>query len=187
MNILLIVIFISILFIYYKFPYPTKVDDKKHYDVACVLGCPTNADGSLSTFQKKRMDCAIKLYHAKITKKILISGSNVQNEYYEANTMATYARTCKVKEEDLILEFKARNTYENLKYAKQIYEEAKMTSLIVITSPFHMRRANFFVHKFFQNYAMATYPEHPTIKELIEEYFRMWNTLYYEVKLKHKK
>lgn len=130
------------------------------------------------------METAINLYHKHCVHHLLISGSCVQNTYVEAEKMAAYALTQKIPKQALVLETKARNTYENLKYAKCICDENQWENIIVITSPSHMRRAAFFVHKFFRNYVMDTYREHSSIRVRMDEYFRMWNTLYYERKLR---
>ena len=184
--ILILLICLNI-YLFYHFPNPKKPLQHKQYDVAIVLGCPTNQDGSISSFQKERMDKAIYLYQQKSVKTVLISGSNVQNEYYEAQTMAAYAIENHVSKEDILLETKARNTFENMKYAKAICDEKNMQAIIVITSPFHVRRAYFFVRKFFNNACMDAANTKITWRQKIDEYYRMWNTLYYEHKLKHKK
>ena len=184
---LLIIIICLNIYLYYHFPDPPKIDYTRSYDTALVLGCPCHQDGSLSSFQKERMDCAIRLYQLHIVKTILISGSNVQNKYYEAETMAAYARQQQIPKDAIIIEKQARNTYENLKYAKMIYDEKNMHSIVVITSLFHVRRAYFFVRKFFDGAYMDSFATHVTWKQKLDEYYRLWNTLYYEHKLKNKK
>lgn len=184
---LLILVLLLNIYLFYHFPEPRKPKQHHLYDTVLVLGCPTNADGSLSKFQKERMDTAIRLYQQQMVKTMIISGSNVQNNYYEAETMAAYALEHQVPKNAIILETKARNTFDNLKYAKEIYQAKHMTSIIVVTSPFHVRRAYFFVRKFFDEACMDASNTAITWRQKIDEYYRMWNTLYYEQKLKHKK
>ena len=181
---IILFVLLANLYLYHHFPKPKHPLQDISYDVAIVLGYPCNADGSLSTVQKKRMETAINLYHKHCVHHLLISGSCVQNTYIEAEKMAAYALTQKIPKQAIVLETKARNTYENLKYAKCNCDENQWENIIVITSPSHMRRAAFFVHKFFRNYVMDTYREHSSIRVRMDEYFRMWNTLYYERKLR---
>lgn len=175
------------LYLYHQFPYPKHIDAFTCYDAAIVLGCPCQEDGTISPLQKKRMDIAIQLYRNKRVKTLLISGSNVQNTYIEAEVMAAYAYTKGVSKQAVLLETQARNTFENLKYAKLLCEQHQLQNILVITSPAHIRRAAFFVRKFFTRFAMTSYTQPPHFKDLAEEYFRMWNTLYYEIKLHHRK
>mgnify|MGYP002251024095 FL=1 len=148
---IILFVLLANLYLYHHFPKPKHPLQDISYDVAIVLGYPCNADGSLSTVQKKRMETAINLYHKHCVHHLLISGSCVQNTYVEAEKMAAYALTQKIPKQVLVLETKARNTYENLKYAKCICDENQWENIIVITSPSHMRRAAFFVHKFCRN------------------------------------
>ena len=185
MFLFIFILFASIL-LYVIFPLPPKPKNEQ-YDTVIVLGYPSNKNGSISDIQKKRMDVAIHLYRTNITKTILVSGSSAHNEFLESETMANYALEQKVPKNDIILESKARNTYENLKYAKIICKNRNYNHVIVVTSPFHVRRASFFVKKFFSNYVMDTYQERITLKEHIDEYFRMWNTLFFEFKYRNKK
>lgn len=181
---ILIFILIANLILRYYFPPIQKPQNHKHYEIAIVLGSPANDDGSLSRIQKTRADAAIQLYRNRKVNKILLSGSNVTNAYVEAKVMAAYVIGKGIPEADIYLETKARNTFENLKFSKNICEQMHIKNVIVVTSRFHARRAQFMVKKFFSNFAMEKTKEREKIKHYIMEYFRMWNSLYYEIKLK---
>lgn len=175
-----------LLFTYY---FPAVKQPKKGdvYDVAIVLGCPSKEDGCISRMQKSRIHAAIQLYEQHIVDTILISGGSVRNAYTEADIMAAYASTCGIPAHALLLERQAQNTFENLHYAKALCEQHHFTRVVVVTSCFHARRASFMVRKYFDDYAMQKTTEKEKCKHYILEYFRMWNTLYYEVKLRKKK
>ena len=181
--IILFIVFVLNVYLFYHFPYPNK-PSRKRYDTALVLGCPCQSDGSLTDAQIDRMNVAISLYRRNWISSMIISGSNVQNDYYESEEMAAYAIDQGIPEHAIIIEKKARNTYENLKYAKDICTQQNFSSIIVITSPFHVRRANFFVRKFFQDAPMRCSNNPITFRQHVDEYVRMWNTLYFEWKLK---
>lgn len=91
MWIILAFIIIANLILRHYFPPIQKPQTNINYEVAIVLGSPTKDNGSLSRMQKTRVDAAIRLYQNKKVKKILISGSNVVNDYVEAEVMAAYA------------------------------------------------------------------------------------------------
>ncbi len=97
-SILLVCIYI------YFFPFIPK--QKKHYTYALLLGCPAHDDGTMSSSQIKRCNLAIDMYKKGLYGTLIISGSNVKNEYVEAEVMNTYIR--KRVEIPTILETHAR-------------------------------------------------------------------------------
>ena len=177
--IIIIIIFMQI-FLFYHFPKYPKLAKNQQYDCAIVLGYPSNDDGSISLLLKERMDHAIALYHSKIIKKMIVSGAGVKNNFKEADIMKQYAIANNVDINDIILEDQARNTFDNLRLSKQIINKHKWGSVVVITNHFHLLRASYFVSKFFDNYAMSSLNKINAFHLYILEYFRMWNSLYYE-------
>lgn len=180
--IILILLILAHLVLWHYFPAPKRIDVTRCYDVGIVLGSPTREDGCLSRMQKSRMDAAIALYKEGRIAHILISGGSVRNAYAEADVMGAYAQKF-VPETDIIVEDQARNTFENLKFAKAICDQKHWSSVIVITSCFHARRADYMVRKFFHDYAMGKTSEKEKRKHYLWEYFRMWNSLFYEIRL----
>lgn len=172
--------------ILYFFPTPPKMKPTIIYDVCIVLGCPTKDDGSISRMQKSRMDKAIALYREGKVRHLLISGAGVRNHFVEADVMSDYACCCGVDVSDILKEKNARNTYDNLRYAKILCKEHGYQHIVVVSSCFHIRRSAFFVRKFFDEFAMCPSDDKEKLKHYIAEYFRMWNTLYFEIKLKLK-
>ncbi|WP_455791657.1 YdcF family protein [Amedibacillus sp. YH-ame10] len=148
-----------------------------HYDACIILGSPASKDGTCSRMQRSRMDRAIELYKAKKVTTLIISGGCVCNSYSEASVMKSYAVSKGIDEANIILEEQARNTYENLLYSKELCKHYNLHTVIVVTSNFHVRRASFFVHKFFEDYSMAGTRKREKIRHYISEYFRTWNTL----------
>ena len=175
------------LILYHYFPTPPKPQSDRVYDVAIVLGSPAEEDGSLSRVQKTRMDAAITLYKEKRVRCILISGGSVRNTYTEADIMAAYAIRCSIPSAALLLERQAKNTYENLLYAKTLCDAHAWKHVIVVTSCFHVRRASYMVRKFFDDYVMQKTAEKEKCRHYITEYFRMWNSLRCELMLYRKR
>ena len=81
---LCILIILASIYIYF-FPFIPK--RKKHYTYALLLGCPAHNDGTMSSSQIKRCHLAIDTYKKGLYDTLIISGSNVKNEYVEAQVM----------------------------------------------------------------------------------------------------
>lgn len=184
--VLLIIFLLLHIPLFLNFPKPPLMDHDP-YDVCIVLGCPAREDGKPSRMQRSRMNKAIQLYLEHHVHTIMISGAGVRNHYIEADIMSSYAIAKGIPEKDIILEKKALNTYDNLRLAKNICEQNGYHRSIIVTSRFHIRRSNFFVKKFFTNYAMCPTDDKEKLKHYLAEYIRMWNTLRIEMKLKYKK
>jgi len=178
---LLIILILFILAVPYLFTYkPKSYCLQEPPDFILVLGCPTDENGSLSQKQKERLDACCrdaKKYHCD---HIVISGGAVHNRYTEAVVMADALKAllphCRID-----TECQARNTFQNIKFTK---EQFGKTHILVITSPAHYRRAYFFVRKFYPQAAMGTVIAKDPLKEYIKEYFRLWNALYWEIRLR---
>lgn len=183
---LILIIFLLIINIYLFSAFPKACKQENIiYDTCIVLGCPTNDDGTLSISQTRRMKKAVHLYQQGTVKTLLLSGGAVKNEYVEATVMAHYALQNGVAEEDIFLEKEAKNTYDNLCFCSHLCKQHSFEHILVVTSRFHVRRSNFFVKKFFQQYAIVGYDEKDRWFCYVMEYVRMWNTLRYEWKLRH--
>ncbi len=151
---------------------------KNHFDAMLILGCPTKDDGTLSPAQNKRLAAAITHLNRHSISFIIISGAAVKNADVEAEVMKA-ALQKKGVIVPILLETKARNTYQNFLYTKEQFGDL---NLLVITGSSHRRRAYFFARKFF-GHSMMGQAKRDSWQEYIKEYFRMWNTLYWEGKL----
>ena len=141
---LCILIILACIYIYF-FPFIPK--RKKHYTYALLLGCPAHDDGTMSSSQIKRCNLAIQMYEQNLYDTLIISGSNVKNEYVEAQVMHDYIQN-KVNI-PIVLETNARNTFENFKYSKEIIQNE---DVIILTSQTHAKRACAIAKQFFSDY-----------------------------------
>ena len=146
-----ILIFLVCIYIYF-FPCITK--RKKQYTYALLLGCPAHDDGTMSSSQIKRCNLAIDMYKKGLYGTLIISGSNVKNEYVEAEVMNTYIR--KRVEIPTILETHARNTFENFKLSKEYIQEQ---DVLILTSQTHAKRACAIAKQFFSDYGCAWFKD----------------------------
>lgn len=172
--IILVILFLPYL-IFRKGPHPRP---GRHYDAMLILGCPTHDDGTLSTAQRRRLALAEEYLAKQMVSFVIISGAAVKNEYVEAAAMKSVLQK-KGMTTPIFTEVQARNTFQNFRNAKAQFGEL---SLLVITGSAHRRRSYFFARKFYTQAVMGQ-AKHDSWSEYIKEYFRMWNALYWEVKL----
>jgi uncharacterized SAM-binding protein YcdF (DUF218 family) len=88
---------------------------------------------------------AAELYRLGFAHKIILSGCGSS-----ARQMAKRAIQAGVRAEDIILEEKAESTYENAVFSRNIMIQKQYRSAIVITSPYHMRRAKLVFDRVFK-------------------------------------
>lgn len=141
--------------VYEKFLPPIRKPDRKHYPYGLVLGCAAHDDGTPTRAQLGRCELAIEAWRKGDYDTLIISGSNVKNQYVEAQIMKELIHNI---EPDLPIytEEKARNTWENLKYTRQMIGDAPLE---VITGALHARRASAITKNFFSDYAVIGYPD----------------------------
>ena len=137
--------------------------------VIVVLGHPADEHGNPAPILKSRLDKAISLYKSGEANKIIVTGAAVYNQFVEAEVMAVYCISNNIPAEDIIMEPRARNTYENARMVKAIMIENGLSSAIVVTSAFHKKRAERFFRKAIPNVVVQVcpYPENfPYTKKL---------------------
>lgn len=112
-----------------------------NYDIALVLGC------SVTEVMMKRADEAILLYERGIVKKLFLTGGvgflSMNRNNSEANVMKKYMVSKGVPVEDIFVEDRSRDTYENMKNSLEEIEKqcGKDGEIILVTSDFHEKRA----------------------------------------------
>lgn len=111
-------------------------------DVLVVLGHPANADGSPSAAMSEEVALAAALYRAGLARALLFTGGAVYNEHVEAQVMAALAVQLGIPAAAITAETRARDTVENAHYCRQIMQAAGWQDAIVITTPYHVRRAS---------------------------------------------
>lgn len=108
--------------------------------VALVLGAGLNRDGSPGVVLRDRVQTASELYFSGKVDKILMSGDNTTAYYNEPGAMKQFALSLGIPEDDIILDFAGRRTYDSCYRAKAIFG---VDRLIVVTQAFHLPRALF--------------------------------------------
>lgn len=113
--------------------------------VALVLGAGLNRDGTAGVVLQDRVEAAADLYFAGKVQKLLMSGDNSTEYYDEPGAMKAHALSLGVPEDDIVLDFAGRRTYDSCYRAKAVFG---LDELIVVTQAFHLPRALFICNAF---------------------------------------
>ncbi len=117
---------------------PSELEMIPARPVAIIFGAGYWPSGALSDILRDRLDAAIELYRAKRVQKLLLSGDNRVVEYNEPAKMQEYALAQGVAQEDLVLDYAGRRTYDTCYRARDIF---LVPQVIVVTQRYHLPRA----------------------------------------------
>ncbi len=126
-------------------PRTFSMEDIPQDRVAIVFGAGLLGDGSAGPVLSDRVETAVKLYQAGKVNKLLMSGDNRFVEYNEPEAMRQYALERGVPDEDIVLDYAGRRTYDTCYRAKHIFQ---VDSAVLITQSFHLPRALFLCNWF---------------------------------------
>jgi len=122
----------------YAQPKTFTMEDVPVKKIAIVFGAGLLRDGSAGPVLSDRMLTAVNLYQAGKVQKILVSGDNREISYNEPEAGRQYALERGVPDEDIVLDYAGRRTYDTCYRAKYIFGVDEAT---LITQDFHMPRA----------------------------------------------
>jgi SanA protein len=83
------------------------------------------------------MDTAIDLYQQGMVNKLLLTGDNRVADYNEPAAMAEYAQSRGIPQQDLVLDYAGRRTYDSCYRAGAIFGVERA---ILVTQAFHLPR-----------------------------------------------
>ena len=106
--------------------------------VAIVFGAGITADGRPLPALADRVWTAAELYKAGKVGKLLMSGDNRFIEYNEPEAMRRYALAQGVPDEDIVLDYAGRRTYDTCYRAGYIFG---VEDAVLVTQWFHLDRA----------------------------------------------
>ncbi len=111
-------------------------------DALVVFGGGLRRDGTLGSSTRERVEYAAKLYHEGYAEHVLLMGGyRVPPTFEESAVMADALVKLGVPRGRIHLDRKSRNTYENAKRAFALCSKLGFHRVILVTSPYHMRRA----------------------------------------------
>ena len=149
---LAIVCFLSY-FLLFKAPFlwflasPLKISEPpQKSDAIVVFGGGVGETGSPGKSTMERARYATELYNEGYADKIIFSSGYTYN-YNDAENMRLFAISMGVSNRDIILEQKANSSYENVLFSKDILDRHKWDSILLISSPYNMRRVSLVFNK----------------------------------------
>lgn len=115
----------------------------KNSDVIIVLGTPATRDGKAGPTMRERVLKGVELFKQGYAPNLIFTGAAAHNPHIEAEVMSQLAQSQGVTPDHIITENFAKNTYQNAFYSVKIMREHNWSSAIIVSSPAHVRRANF--------------------------------------------
>jgi SanA protein len=106
--------------------------------VAIVFGAGLYRDGTPMPVLADRVETAVDLYKAGIVQKLLLTGDNRSPDYNEPQAMRRLAIALGVPEDDLVLDYAGRRTYDSCYRARFVFG---VTKAILVSQEFHLPRA----------------------------------------------
>ena len=126
-------------------------------DFVLVLGAQVNGD-KVSASLKYRLDAAYEIYEKHPDSIFIVSGGQGEGENdSEAYYMENYLINKGIPEQQIICENQSLNTYENIKFSKQIMDDFSDDNydVIIVSNAFHTFRAKFLAQQ--QGLDVTTY------------------------------
>lgn len=120
--------------------------------IIIVLGQYLQDDGTLSLQCRERCFYAYTLFSKGAGNLFLLSGGtvNVKAGISEATAMKNYLISLGVKENEILIEDKSHNTYENARYCAELLKTVNYEKLILVSSSYHIYRWYFNPVRFFR-------------------------------------
>jgi uncharacterized SAM-binding protein YcdF (DUF218 family)/glycosyltransferase involved in cell wall biosynthesis len=109
-------------------------------DAVVVFAGGVGESGEAGGGYQERLKHAVDLYRAGFAPRIIISSGFVF-AFKEAEVMRGLALDSGVPRTDIVLETRAANTHENVMYTHDILAHEGWRRILLVSSPYHMRRA----------------------------------------------
>lgn len=113
-------------------------------DFLALNEAPTHSDAIivLGGGPEQRVAQAVRLLREGYSSRLLLSGGAIYNPWQtQAEHMKQEARALGVPSKQILLENHSETTVQNALYSLQVMKSHHLTSAIVVSSTFHMRRA----------------------------------------------
>jgi len=120
---------------------PLRISDAlQRTDAIVVFGGGVGETGSPGKSTIERARYAAELYLKGYADRILFS-SGYSYVYNDAENMKLIAVSMGVPPDDIVLDQEANSTYENVMFSKAIIDRLRWKSILLVSSPYNMRRA----------------------------------------------
>jgi uncharacterized SAM-binding protein YcdF (DUF218 family) len=126
-------------------------------DCVAVFGGGVGESGKAGQGYEERVGYAVELYKKGYSKNLIFS-SGYKSFYNETLLMKALAMELGIPDSAIMLETDAANVYENVKFTKKILEERGWRSVMVVSSPYNMRRISLVFGKLGRNIGVKYTP-----------------------------
>ena len=118
------------------------VNDELHKSDAIVVFSGDNGP---------RTEKGVELLKSGLGDYLILSGGKVYDDVTMAELMKNHAIKLGVSDDKILIDNEAATTHENALFTKEIIEENKFKSIILVTSEFHSRRSKAAMEKALEN------------------------------------
>jgi vancomycin permeability regulator SanA len=115
-------------------------------DVAFVLGCPSDPDGSASPCQRCRVKSAVRVHRKGTVTNLVFSGGAAHSPHVEADTMGDLAVKRGVPTAQVFREGRALTTWQNIRFSLAMLKQRKWRTVLFISTADHLARARRIAH-----------------------------------------
>ncbi|MDD5449058.1 MAG: ElyC/SanA/YdcF family protein [Candidatus Omnitrophica bacterium] len=140
-----LVIFYTPLFWFFSEPLKISQAPQKA-DAIVVFAGGVGESGQAAQGYEERVEAAVDLYAKGYASHIIFS-SGYTYVFKEPLVMKALAVELNVPENAIILEDKAKNTYENVKFTEAILRSNGWKKILLVSSPYHMKRVSLVMNK----------------------------------------
>ncbi len=126
-------------------------------DCIVIFAGGVGESGKAGQGYEERVQYAIELYKKGYAKNLIFSSGYIY-VFKEPLVMKALAVSLGIPEESIALDDKAKNTYENVKFTKEILNKNNWNKILLISSPYHMRRALLVFNKIAKNIKVSYLP-----------------------------
>ena len=113
---------------------------------AVVLGCSRTVSGGLGNlYYQRRIRAAAELYAAGKVRAVVVSGDNHVRSYDEPTDMKADLVACGVPVDRIVCDYAGFRTLDSVVRARKVFG---LEEFVVVSQPFHVRRAVFIARGF---------------------------------------
>lgn len=116
----------------------------RQVDCIIVPGAQVIDNVRPSVLLQDRLDCAIALYEAGISDRILVSGDHRVDNYNEPAVMCAYLISNGIPDEAIFMDHFGLDTYDTMLRARDVFQ---VKTAVVTTQLFHLQRALYIADK----------------------------------------
>jgi uncharacterized SAM-binding protein YcdF (DUF218 family)/glycosyltransferase involved in cell wall biosynthesis len=109
-------------------------------DAIVVFAGGVGESGKAGGGAQERLARAVELYKSGYAPNLILSSGYVYS-FKEAEVMRALAIDRGIPASAIVLEQRATNTYQNVMFVDEILRERRWTRILLVSSPYHMRRA----------------------------------------------